>query len=112
MKRLILNIYPGIQTHTEVSHLPFITPLSRESRGIWWTEQIIGGLKNILPYIKLDEEIDFEHISWYTNTHRGQPLAIYHAAEPGKPGHLVDGTKIPAGSGKDIPVLKGVQRAV
>ena len=52
------------------------------------------------------------HISWYTNTHRGQPLAIYHAAEPGKPGHLVDGTKIPAGSGKDIPVLKGVQRAV
>ena len=38
MKRLILNIYPGIQTHTEVSHLPFITPLSRESRGIWWTE--------------------------------------------------------------------------
>ena len=46
------------------------------------------------------------------HTHRGQPLAIYHAAEPGKPGHLVDGTEIPASSGKDIPVLKGVQRAV
>ena len=66
-------------------------------------------MKNILPYIKLDEGLDFEHVSWYTNTHRGQPLVIYHAAEPG---HLVDGTKIPAGFGKDIPVLKGVQRAV
>ena len=66
-----------------------------------------GYYQFLFDRIKPDEEIDFENISWYTNTHRGQPLAIYHAAEPGKPGHLVDGTEIPASSGKDIPVLKG-----
>ena len=60
MKRLILNIYPGIQTHTEVSHLPFITPLSRD---IWWTEQkYLPALEKIFLFLRECRE-QFEELA-------------------------------------------------
>lgn len=52
-------------------------------------------------------QVDFSMVSWFIRTHRGQPLAIYHSADPGNAGFLVDGTVLDGISGKDKPVLKG-----
>lgn len=52
-------------------------------------------------------QMDFSNVSWFIKTHRGQPLAIYHPADPGSDGFLVDGTVLNGIPGKDKPVLKG-----
>ncbi len=52
-------------------------------------------------------QIDFGNFSWFIKTHRGQPLAIYHPAEPGTDGYMIDGTVYDGIPGKDKPVLKG-----
>lgn len=52
-------------------------------------------------------QVDFGNIAWFVKTHRGQPLAIYHPADPGSDGFLVDGTVLSGIPGKDKHVLKG-----
>lgn len=53
------------------------------------------------------KQVEFGKVSWFINTHRGQPLAIYHPAESGSDGFLIDGTTFEGIHGKDKPVLKG-----
>lgn len=50
---------------------------------------------------------DIERITWFEKTHTGMPLAIYHKAQKGEDGWLVDGTVLPGLQGKDLPVLSG-----
>lgn len=52
-------------------------------------------------------QLELNNVSWFVKTHRGQPLAIYHPADPGSNGYLVDGTELGGIPGIDKPVLKG-----
>ncbi len=60
------------------------------------------------PKIREDGSVDYTAINNVTNIKKGDKIALYHPAVPGKDGILVDGTVTKAGLVKEMPPLRGV----
>lgn len=59
------------------------------------------------PKVLPDGSVDYHDIEWYEMTHKGDMIAEYHHATPGKCGYTVLGTAIPEKKGVELPILTG-----
>ena len=63
--------------------------------------------KHKKPLIRSDGSVDYQSMSMIHNIHKGDKLAVYHPANPGKHGIDVRGREIRAKAGKELPKLNG-----
>lgn len=54
-----------------------------------------------------DGNVDFRSVEWFELVKKGQKLAYYHSATPGKNGMTVTGKVIPARKGREQSILTG-----
>lgn len=61
-----------------------------------------------IPAIRKDGSIDYQNTVYFEQVKAGQVIAVYHEAQPGIGGRMVDGTELPAhgGAGKVHPERK------
>lgn len=60
-----------------------------------------------IPAIRQDGSIDYQNTVYFEQVKAGQVIAVYHEAQPGIGGRMVDGTELPAQGGQEKQMLKG-----
>lgn len=60
-----------------------------------------------IPAIRKDGSIDYQNTVYFEQVKAGQVIAVYHEAQPGIGGRMVDGTELPAHGGQEKCILKG-----
>ncbi len=60
-----------------------------------------------IPAIREDGSIDYQNTVYFEQVQAGQVIAVYHEAQPGIGGRMVDGTELPAQGGQEKQMLKG-----
>ena len=60
-----------------------------------------------VPKIREDGTVDYTNMSALQNVKKGDKVAIYHYAVPGKDGYTVRGTEMKATPARDLPPMRG-----